>query len=401
VTGASPDTSLIGNALERGIGYFSTKADSLYGMEVVLGSGECIKTGFGRWGSSQTTYLYRHGIGPGLDGLFYQSNFGIVTSAAVDLIPSPESGMAMVARLEDEGRLPDFIDALVDLRQQEIIRTIAHVGNRNRTLIAMAPLVYQELSRWMNKDEAALRREAESLLEEQGFGPWSAVAGILGTRRQLREARRHIRSRLRGIAKPLFLNDILISTASKLAESLSFIPRIRRKQAVLKATIPLYGLARGRPTDAAMNSVYWPIGLPPPLPGANPDHSNCGLLFCVPFLPADGQKAREAVQITERIYEKHGFTPYITFNLVDGKSVECVINMAFDRRIKERKVAAHACNDELTVAFIKAGFPPYRLGVQSMGLMVDETSSYWQTLRQIKKALDPNNIIAPGRYSVF
>ncbi|MBU1694177.1 MAG: FAD-binding oxidoreductase [Verrucomicrobia bacterium] len=400
VTGAAADTSLIGNALERGIGYFSSKADSLAGLEVVLGNGSLLKTGFGHYETAHSPYVYRYGIGPSLDGLFYQSNFGIVTSAAVDLLPAAEACMALVARLDREERLPDFVEAMIDLRQQEIIRTVAHIGNRHRTRIAMAPLVHRELATWMRLPEAGLRRAAEQLLEDQGFGPWSAVAGIMGTPGQLRDARRLIRRRLRGLARPMFMTDRLMSLADRVSSRLTFVPWVRRQRALLKAAQPLYGLARGIPTDAPMLSVYWPLERQPASDRENPDQSECGLLYCVPFLPADGSLVREAMDLTTHVFEKHQFTPFVTLNLVDGKALECVINMAFDRASAERTAAAHACNDELTTEFIRRGFPPYRVGVQSMHLVMSDQSPFWRTVRALKRILDPNHIIAPGRYNL-
>jgi FAD/FMN-containing dehydrogenase len=32
---------------------------------------------------------------------------------------------------------------------------------------------------------------------------------------------------------------------------------------------------------------------------------------------------------------------------------------------------------------------------------ISETDPFWRTVRDLKKALDPNNIIAPGRYNLI
>ncbi|HRZ12963.1 MAG TPA: FAD-binding oxidoreductase [Kiritimatiellia bacterium] len=400
VTGSAADTSLIGNALERGIGYFSSKADSLAALEIVLGNGTLLRTGFGHLTAAKTPHLYRHGIGPALDGLFFQSNYGIVTGATVDLRPEPEAGMVLIARLGEEERLPAFVEALVDLRRDGMFSTVAHIGNRHRTRIAMAPLVHRELSGWMRGEDSELRTRAEQLLEEQGFGPWSAVVGIPGLPGQLCEARRRIRRRLRGLARLLFLTDRLVAWADRLSYRLRWIPWVRQQRALLKAAEPLYGLARGIPTDAPMLSVAWPLGKRAASERDNPDAGDCGLLYCVPFLPADGGLVREAMNLAEGVFSKHAFTPFITLNLVDDRAVECVINLAFDRTSTERTAAAHACNDELTAEFIRRGFPPYRVGSQSMDLILDEADPFWQTARDLKCALDPNGIIAPGRYNL-
>jgi len=149
-----------------------------------------------------------------------------------------------------------------------------------------------------------------------------------------------------------------------------------------------------------MKSVWWPLGELPASASDDPDQSHCGMIFCVPFLPPDGRIAKEAMDLTYQIYGKYGFTPFITLNLVDSRALECVINNAFDRRQSDRVAAAHACNDELTKEFIRRGFPPYRVGPQNMDLIVDPADSFWRTVRDIKRVLDPNGIISPGRYNL-
>lgn len=56
------------------------------GMEIVLPNGELIRTGMGAMadtstehGSANTWQLFQYGFGPYADGLFSQSNYGIVT----------------------------------------------------------------------------------------------------------------------------------------------------------------------------------------------------------------------------------------------------------------------------------------------------------------------------------
>lgn len=401
VTGSARGTSLIGNALERGIGYFASRADSLSGLEVVLGNGEFLRTGFGHLAGALTTYAYRPGIGPDLGGLFAQSNFGIVTAAGVDLMPKPEASTVVIAKIDREEKLGPFIDALANLRRREIVQTVFHIGNRERTRIALGPLVYDQLAQLDPAlDPQTRRQQAERLIDAAGFGPWSAVGGIMGSTGQLRVIRREIRRALRGIARTLFITDQLTRAAEALSRPLAFIPWVRNKRVMLKAVDPLAGLARGIPTDETIKSVWWPLGEPPRSAGQDPDQSDCGLLFCVPILPADGRAVLSAVNLVREVYGRQGFVPYITFNLVDSRSVESVINMAFNRLLPERVAAAHAANDQLTAGFIRRGYPPYRIGVQHMDLVVDPNDTFWQLVGDLKQVFDPNHVISPGRYNL-
>src|SRR4030095_17003422 len=81
-TGASPDCSIIGNTMERGFGHtpMGDHCNNVCAFEVVLPTGECVQTGFGRFAEAKAGALGRWGLGPSLDGLFSQSNLGLVTS---------------------------------------------------------------------------------------------------------------------------------------------------------------------------------------------------------------------------------------------------------------------------------------------------------------------------------
>ena len=106
--------SLIGNTMERGFGHtpYGDHFAHVCGFEVVLPDGECIETGFSRFAQASTGPLYRWGLGPTLDGLFTQSNFGIVTRMSIWLMPAPEHFEAFFFRCDDDSGLGDLLDAL-------------------------------------------------------------------------------------------------------------------------------------------------------------------------------------------------------------------------------------------------------------------------------------------------
>src|SRR3954469_6457339 len=100
--------SPIGNALDRGGGYtrtqFRNHFDAHCGMEVVLPNGELLRTGMGAMPAAKTWQQYKPGFGPWIDGLFSQSNFGVVTKMGFWMMPEPEAaliGRVYLDRYED------------------------------------------------------------------------------------------------------------------------------------------------------------------------------------------------------------------------------------------------------------------------------------------------------------
>jgi 4-cresol dehydrogenase (hydroxylating) len=84
--------SVVGNTLEHGWGYTPNgeHASSECGLEVVLAGGEVLRTGMGAMPTSRAWQAYKRGFGPSADGIFMQSNFGIVTKMGVWLLPRPD-----------------------------------------------------------------------------------------------------------------------------------------------------------------------------------------------------------------------------------------------------------------------------------------------------------------------
>ncbi|MBC7927152.1 MAG: FAD-binding oxidoreductase, partial [Bryobacteraceae bacterium] len=113
-TGSTPLSSLIGNTMERGFGHtpYGDHFATSCGLEVVMPDGDIVETGFSRFPNAKAGPVYRWGVGPSIDGLFSQSNLGIVTRMTVWLMPAPEYFQAYFFRCDDENGLPALIDAL-------------------------------------------------------------------------------------------------------------------------------------------------------------------------------------------------------------------------------------------------------------------------------------------------
>ena len=110
--------SIVGNTLDHGYGYTvnGDHASAVCGMEVVLASGDVVRTGLGAASNSPMWQRHKRGFGPSLDSLFMQSNFGIVSKMGVWLMPEPEvftTGAIICHKDEDIAPLIDALRPLV------------------------------------------------------------------------------------------------------------------------------------------------------------------------------------------------------------------------------------------------------------------------------------------------
>lgn len=399
VTAAGNDTSILGNGLERGVGYWGSRVDDLSCLEVVLGTGEIIQTGYGHIPNAKAKHCYKHGIGPSLDSLFYQSNFGIVTAAAFRLTPRFEYLAAVMIKIKDDSLLEQLVEAMGDLRDRGILQSITHIVNKERTMTAFAPRIYERLVKEGFPRGIETKRKAETLFCQEALSAWNAGTGLRGSKEQVLQNYRLIKKRVSKFADTALLTQQKIELGLRVLNALSFIPALKRKHYLLHAAEPFHGFSLGIPSDDILPSFHWTAGH---IDHNSPDldHSPGGILFCNPVIPLEPTAVRSLVQCIRTVFSKFQFEPVITLNVQTPNALVCVINVSFDRSNPESTKRAQCCANDCINEMSALGFYPYRSGIQSMSNFIDPEDKYWTNIKDLKQIFDPNHIISPGRYNI-
>jgi len=399
-TGAGPDTSYIGNIMERGFGHspYGNRLQHVAGMQVVLASGELLETGFGHYAQSRTTHLFPYGVGPFLDGLFTQSNMGIVTRLGIWLMPQAECVNHFICSVPRHADIAPVVDALRPLRLDGTLRSILHIGNDMRVLSGGRVFPRDKVgtgSRLPEDMRTAMRAEA-------GVGAWSVSGALYGTAAQVAAARAALRKALRGTAaRPRFITERSLRAGAFAARLLGTSGAGRRLRAKVALGASLFAMNRGVPNGRFLAGAYWRrrAGLPKGFPErADPARDGCGLLWVSPMLPLRGEDMLAVHALAQASFDKYGFDLFATFSMVNERTLGGVLTVAYDQDDPEETARARACHDEVFASMFDAGYIPYRVGNHAMGRLDPQGDSYWRTVGALKAALDPAGILAPGRY---
>lgn len=166
--------SLVGNALDRGVGYtgprYRNHFDAHCGMEVVLPNGEMIRTGMGAMPGAKTWPQFKNGFGPLIDGIFSQSNFGVVTKMGFWLMPQPEAFFRASVFAPGYDDLDPLVKLLNYIENSGLINSLPQIGS---PLLGIAEM--QEMVDSFSKGVSTVTQEQRSLIAGTKVGYSTAL----------------------------------------------------------------------------------------------------------------------------------------------------------------------------------------------------------------------------------
>jgi 4-cresol dehydrogenase (hydroxylating) len=394
-TGAGPDASLVGNALDRGFGHtrYGDHFQTFCGLQIVLADGRVLDTGFGHFKEARARWVFRYGIGPFLDGIFSQSNFGIVTRMGLWLMPEPETFRAFFFSTPDDSKISELVDRLAPLKKQGLLPSAVHIANDLRALSARLQYPWERAG-GATPMPVTLRAQ---LRREHGVGAWNGCGALMGPKTVVAAVESKIKSALRSYYM-VFLDDRKLALGARVVGGLSRFGLSGSLNQRLKIVRPVYDMLKGLPSIDAIRGTAWRVRTPVAEGASDPLDFHAGILWVSPVIPMVGAEVTRLLALIEPIYHKHGFDCLATLTLLTERTISCVTNIAFDRREPEDRRRADECHHELTSALLAQGYIPYRASPSLMAQIATEDSVFWQVTREIKQALDPAGIISPGRY---
>jgi 4-cresol dehydrogenase (hydroxylating) len=133
--------SVVGNSSEYGRGYtpYGDHAENICGLEVVLPTGEIVRTGMGAMIGSQSAHIYKHAFGPQLQGLFQSSGLGIITQMGYWLQRRPEAYASCWLSFRGDEALAASIDLMRELMLDGTVTNYPGRVARRRTRCQRQP----------------------------------------------------------------------------------------------------------------------------------------------------------------------------------------------------------------------------------------------------------------------
>ncbi|KAK5009516.1 hypothetical protein LTR28_000641 [Elasticomyces elasticus] len=387
VSGSVPDLgggSIIGNAVERGVGYtpYGDHWMMHCGLEIVLPNGELVRTGMGalpdptipaaeglrpdQQPGNRCWQLFNYGFGPYNDGIFTQSSLGIVVKMGIWLMPNPGGYQAYMITLPRDNDLAAAMDIIRPLRMQMVLQNVPTLRH-----ILLDAAVHGPKSSYTAKSEPLDDADLDEIAKKLDLGRWNFYGAVYGPE--------PIRSVLLSVIKTSFLS---------IPGSRFFLPEDRHEpNSVLRTRA---NTLQGIPSVDELKWVDW-------LP-------NGAHLFFSPITKISGADAEAQYAITKKRCTEAGLDFIGTF-VVGMREMHHIVCIVFDREDPKSRTKAHWLIRTLVDDCAKHGWGEYRTHLALMDQIANtynfNDGAQMKLNEQIKNALDPKGILAPGKNGIW
>jgi len=365
--------SVVGNTLDHGVGYLpgGNHADSMCGMEVVLASGDVIRTGMGAMAGNSAWHAHRRGFGPSVDSLFMQSNFGIVTKMGKWLTPRPEVYAPVEVRAGRESDLEALIDTVRPLLLDGTVTNVPLLGALTGAASMMKPR-----AQWYDGPGPLPPAFYEAARAELGLGFWNLRLALYG---------------------PDAVVDVQLARVKEaFARGVPDAAVVARKldgKDVNEQTVTTHPerVQAGIPGLLLLDSLQWWGGI-----GGHLDFS--------PVAPLQGHHARRLVNLIRPEVERAGLD-FWPGTIMTPRSFYMVSPLLYDTTNEAQVKAAYDVYRRLVRLTGEAGYGLYR---GHLDFMDDIAAEYdWgdhamlRLYSTLKNALDPDGILSPGKQGIW
>jgi FAD/FMN-containing dehydrogenase len=364
--------SLIGNALDHGAGRtplpYRDHFGAHCGMEVVLANGDVVRTGLGALPTAETWQHFQYGAGPWVDGLFSQSNMGIVTKMGFWLLPEPEASMTGQIRVQRHDDLIPLVRILGSLAFQGIVNCVFSL----QSPVFGGPLT-AEKSALLDAEGGGSAEEWDRYAAEQGRDFWQTGLRFYGPEKVIAAQWEHVKERVSAIAGVQFTDGSIIrfpltdEEVAKLADPGSF----------------------GIPSLNVFSSLT----------------GTAGHLDASPILPYSGQALLEAHKVFMKLFRDAGIPLTLGFAMSYHWRAFIMFQGINLTRDPAQMAKARSLYEQVIQVASDHGWGIYRAHAAFMDAVMDRYSyndhSLLRLNETLKDAIDPNGILSAGRYGIW
>jgi len=376
--------SPIGNSLDHGGGYlqpmYRNHFDSHCGMEVVLPNGEVLRTGMGALPDAQTWQQYKFGFGPWIDGMFSQSNLGVVTKMGFWLMPEPDAYLTGTVTVPKYGDLIPLVDILTFLENSGVSNAMPGLGSPLLGGFMMPPPA-PEVTALLQKTGGDISSpDLQKYAQDKSLPYWSCTVKFYGPVKGIQAHWEYAKEKFSAIPGAKFQDGEFY----KLPLTPEQFKQVHK---------PEFGIPSLETFSIGARSAI------------NPNPS-AGHIWFSPIIPRTGEAVLEANKVFSKAAKNFGL-PVLSFSLPSTywmRGFIFIFGFPITHDVATNKKNRESFKKLIQIA-AEHGWGEYRTAPAFQDAVMDTYSFNNHALRRfhetIKDAVDPNGIISAGRYGIW
>lgn len=308
----------------------------------MLADGDLVRTGQFGISNSPSAFLSKFTFGPSIEGLFLQSNLGIVTKLSLWMTPQPPAFISCSFSMPEDNDVEVIVDALGEMRRNGMIPSVVWVTNFVEALCIKG----KRRDFWKGEGHIPDWRIKE-LQREFDAGYWTARWGLYGPQRIIEAQKAEIEEQLHKKAPTGQLTGVLYAGENGEPLDAQSIP-------------PEHGLMLvGIPSLFSLPLMDWAILDDRTGKAAHGDYA--------PIIPSSGKKVVEWVQACKPVYNAAGLEMMGDF-FMHERHVIFTNMFTFDQQDPKHRKQVEQLYFGMYEEAKKRGYGMYRAHVHHMGM---------------------------------
>jgi 4-cresol dehydrogenase (hydroxylating) len=318
--------------------------------------------------TAKTWQHFQYGAGPTSDGLFAQSNMGVVTKMGFWLLPEPEASMTGAIRVQKHDDIVPFVKILASLAFQGIINCVFSLSSP-----VFAGALDAEKSALLDRPGGGTATEWDQYAQSKNRHFWQTELRFYGPAKVIAAQWEHVKEKVSAIAGAQFTDG----------EAMHF---------------PL--------TDEQVSKLNDPgsFGVPS-LNVFSSLQGSSGHLDASPMLPYSGEALLEAHKVFMKLFRDAGIPLLLGFAMSYHWRAFIMFQSINLVRDPAQMAKARSLYESVIKVASAHGWGIYRAHAAFMDTVMEQYSYNDHALMKLnetlKDALDPNGILSAGRYGIW